>query len=136
MVQIRLKIKHHETLDVICAAVPGDVGKPETIVAGLPMDGQLRIVGRSVQLKPSISRDLGRLLVPSVEGHPWPAELPPDRFGNSKEPTPLARVRPIVIEVSADTAWSGRSFRHPLRYLRPRPDLEPSEITVPERLIR
>lgn len=111
--------------------VTGSADRSETIIAGLRIDGELRIVGRSVPLKPTASRAFGKLLKPSDEGHPWPSELPPDRYGNSKEPTPLVRVEPLVVEVSADTAWSGRSFRHPLRYLRPRPELDPNPVSSP-----
>lgn len=71
--------------------------------------------------------------------HPWPTEVKSaaiDRF-NSKDPiTELILVQPIVIEVSADTAFSGISFRHPLRYLRARPELNVDDVVVPEFLQR
>jgi hypothetical protein len=72
-------------------------------------------------------------------GHPWPEEISLttlDRFTDRKEPVSLTRVEPIVVEVSADVAWSGRSFRHPLRYLRARPELDPTAVEVPEHLRR
>jgi hypothetical protein len=46
----------------------------------------------------------------------------------------LNLVEPLVVEVSADVAWSGRAFRHPLRLLRARPELEPDEVELPSRL--
>jgi hypothetical protein len=36
------------------------------------------------------------------------------------------------MEVTADTAWSGRSFRHALGVIRPRPELFPTDIILPE----
>ncbi|WP_252614375.1 hypothetical protein [Pseudarthrobacter raffinosi] len=72
-------------------------------------------------------------------GHPWPEELAPgilDRFTREKEPVHLTLVEPLVIEVAADAAWSGRAFRHPLRYLRARPELAPGEVELPEQLAR
>jgi hypothetical protein len=54
-----------------------------------------------------------------------------DRFNRDKEPVTLTLVEPVVVEVSADTAWSGRSFRHALRLLRVRPELHPDEISPP-----
>ena len=54
-----------------------------------------------------------------------------DRFSKDREPVRLTLVEPIVVEVSADVAWSGRAFRHPLRVLRVRPELDPNEVQVP-----
>jgi len=129
-----LKVKHRETLDVVCAAVIGPMAKPQAIVAGLPIDGELRIVGRSVPLKPAAAKLLGSRLQPPAGQHPWPQRVKStamDRFNATREETELTLIEPIVIEVSADTAWSGQSFRHPLRYLRYRPELDPDDVPPP-----
>lgn len=129
-----LKVKHRETLDVVCAAVIGPMAKPQAIVAGLPIDGELRIVGRSVPLKPAAAKLLGSQLQPPAGEHPWPQRVKStamDRFNASGGETELTLIEPIVVEVSADTAWSGRSFRHPLRYVRNRPELAPNEVSAP-----
>jgi hypothetical protein len=52
-----------------------------------------------------------------------------DRFSKDKGPVRLTLVEPVVVEVSADVAWSVRSFRHQLRFLRVRPELHPDEIS-------
>jgi hypothetical protein len=57
-----------------------------------------------------------------------------DRFNRDKEPVALTLVEPVAVEVSADTAWSGRSFRHPLRLVRARPEMSPSEVVLPKGL--
>lgn len=65
---------------------------------------------------------------------PWPEEISQgalDRFSKEKGPVHLTLVDPVVVEVSADAAWSGRAFRHPLRYRRIRPELNPDEISPP-----
>nr|WP_087874221.1 ATP-dependent DNA ligase [Arthrobacter globiformis] len=132
-----LKLKHRETVDVICGAVIGPITQPSEIVAGLLLEGELRIVGRSTPLKTADARDLARWLQPPKGQHPWPATVKGttlDRFNRDKEPVALTLVEPLVVEVSADTAWSGRSFRHPLRLLRPRPELSPADVTLPDRL--
>lgn len=132
-----LKLKHRETLDIICGAVIGPINQPSEIVAGLVLDGKLRIVGRSTPLKARDSRELARWLHPPVGGHPWPARVKGtalDRFNRDKEPVTLTLVEPLVVEVSADTAWSGRSFRHPLRLLRARPELSTADVTLPDGL--
>ena len=71
--------------------------------------------------------------------HPWPPTVKGttlDRFNRDKEPVALTLVEPVVVEGSADTAWSGRSFRHPLRILRARPELSPSDVILSERFLR
>lgn len=47
------------------------------------------------------------------------------RFTKDREPNRLTRVEPLVVEVSADVAWSGHSFHHPLRLLRARARAQP-----------
>lgn len=134
LVQIRLKLKHKDVLDVVCAAVIGSLTQPQAIVAGLPVDGQLRIVGRSTVLSTRTGRELGRQLTPARPGHPWPEEISEtslNRFSNDKGPVHLTLVEPLVVEVSADVAWSGTSFRHPLAYQRARPELDPADVELP-----
>lgn len=131
------KVKHHDVLDVVVAAVTGPRNRPTTVVAGLPMNGRLWIVGRSTVLSAEASRNLGKHLRPPVGNHPWPEEISPallDRFSKDKEPVHLTLVEPVVVEVSADVAWSGRAFRHPLRMLRVRPELDPDDVQVPDHL--
>ena len=40
-------------------------------------------------------------------------------------------VEPLVVEVAADVAWSGNSFRHPLTYQRARPEPDPTDVGLP-----
>jgi hypothetical protein len=106
------------------------------LVAGLHFGGELRIVGRSSVLSAKTGRELARYLRPPVGVHPWPEQVGPgalDRFSKDKGPVTLTLVEPLVVEVSADVAWSGRSFRHSLRYLRVRPELNPDDVGVPDR---
>jgi len=123
-----LKVKHRRTLDVVCAAAIGPRSAPQQVVAGLPVDGELRIVGRTGPLSPGARRALIPWLVPPAGPHPWPHTVAPGAFGrfdtNRSEPVELTLVEPIVVEVSADAAWSGASFRHALRLVRVRPDAE------------
>lgn len=132
-----LKVKHYETLDVVCAAVIGPINLPEMVVAGLPIGGELRIVGRTSLLKGQTSRALAAHLKPGKPDHPWPEEVKSgaiDRFNSTSSTTALTLVEPVVVEVSADTAFSGSSFRHTLRYLRVRPELDPAAVELPPHL--
>jgi hypothetical protein len=136
-VQIRLKVKHRDVLDVVVAGVTGPMGSPSTAVVGLPMNGRLWIVGRSSVLSAAAARNLGRYLRRPLGSHPWPEEIPAtllDRFSKDREPIRLTLVEPIVVEVSADVAWSGRAFRHPVRLLRARSELDPADVAVPGNL--
>lgn len=130
------KLKSRSELDVVCAAVVGPIDQPTEIVAGLPIDGVLRIVGRTSVLRPADSRALARWLKPPESPHPWPSVVKGrtlDRFNRDASPVALTLVKPVVIEVSADAAWSGQSFRHALRYIRVRPELNPDDVGVPDR---
>lgn len=132
-----LKIKHRSEVDVICGAVIGPIERPRIVVAGLPLDGELRIVGRTTLLDPVASKGLGRLMAAPSGEHPWPTVVTSatlNGLGADREPVTLTLVDPLVVEVSADVAWSGRSFRHPLRFRRVRPDLDPAEVVLPDRL--
>ena len=40
-------------------------------------------------------------------------------------------VEPIVVEISADVAMTGHSFRHAVRFVRARPELPVDEVVAP-----
>lgn len=129
-----LKVRHRDVTDVVCAAVIGPRTRPEAIIAGLPIDGRLRIVGRSTPLAARAARELAQHLQPPAGPHPWPEQITEsmlNRFTKDKSPVHLTLVEPIVVEVSADVAWSGRAYRHPLRFLRARPELDPNDVQPP-----
>lgn len=128
-----VKVKHRETRDVVCAAVTGSRDRPSELVVGLPADGELRIVGRTTPLRPRDARMLGELLEPPEAGHPWPEVVKPgalDRFNRDRGPVTLTLVAPIVVEISADVAMLGGSFRHAVRFVRARPDVPVAEVTA------
>lgn len=132
--QIRLKYKWRSERDVVCGAVIGPITRPEAVVIGLPVHGRLRIVGRSTALSPEAARRLGTKLREPLKEHPWPEEISEttmNRFSKDRGPVRLTLVEPLVVEISADVAWAGNSFRHPVRYLRARPELDPTEIEAP-----
>ncbi|WP_419708015.1 ATP-dependent DNA ligase [Promicromonospora sp. NFX87] len=129
-----LKVKARRAHDVVCAAVIGSVRAPQQVVAGLPVDGVLRIVGRTGPLGPTARASLVPWLVPAAGEHPWPVRVRSTTFGRFSGPRAdidLTRVEPLVVEVSADAAWDSTSFRHPLRFIRARPDLRPDDVRPP-----
>ncbi|WP_125778373.1 ATP-dependent DNA ligase [Antribacter gilvus] len=129
-----LKVKRRTTLDVIAGAVIGSREAPQQVVAGLPVDGRLRIVGRTGPLSPGARVGLARWLTAPIGEHPWPAVVPPGAFGRfnaQNGPVVLTLVEPIVVEVSADAAWNGRGFRHLLRFVRVQPEAEVASVQPP-----
>jgi ATP-dependent DNA ligase len=124
-----LKVKSWETTEVLAGGVIGPIDRPSQLVAGRYRDGELVLVGRTSPLSPRQATELGAVLRPAAAGHPWPERIGTGRFGGGKLSVPLTRVDPVlVVEVSADTALQAGVFRHPLRFVRVRPDLEPDDL--------
>jgi hypothetical protein len=106
LVQIRQKIKHRDTVDVVCAAVIGSISRPRAIIVGLPVNGKLRIVGRSAPLKATAAKLLGPQLQPAGPEHPWPHRVKStvlDRFNADAGETELTLL---------ETARRGSLSRH------------------------
>jgi len=124
-----LKVKSWETTEVLAGGVIGPIENPSQLVAGRYRDGDLVVVGRTSPLSPRQSAELAAALTPADDGHPWPDRIGTGRFGGGRLSVPLTRVAPtVVVEVSADAALQAGVFRHPLRYVRVRPDLQPDDL--------
>jgi ATP-dependent DNA ligase len=124
-----LKVKSWETSEVIAGGVIGPVERPSQLVAGRYRDGELVVVGRTSPLSPRQSAELAAVLTPAGGDHPWPERIGTGRFGGGRLSVVLTRVDPaVVVEVSADAALQAGVFRHPLRFVRVRPDLEPGDL--------
>ncbi|TFV62568.1 UNVERIFIED_ORG: ATP-dependent DNA ligase [Bacillus sp. AZ43] len=124
-----LKVKSWETTEVVAGGVIGTVERPSQLVAGRYREGELVVVGRSTPLSPRQSEELAAVLTPATGDHPWPERIGTGRFGGGRLSVALTRVEPtVVVEVSADAALQAGVFRHPLRFVRVRPDLEPADL--------
>jgi ATP-dependent DNA ligase len=124
-----LKVKSWETTEVLAGGVIGPIGAPSQLVAARYRDGELVVVGRTSPLSPRQSAELAAVLTPADADHPWPDRIGTGRFGGGRLSVPLTRVDPgVVVEVSADAALQAGVFRHPLRFVRVRPDLEPGDL--------
>jgi ATP-dependent DNA ligase len=125
-----LKVKSWETTEVIAGGVIGTLDRPSQLVAGRYRDGELVVVGRTSPLSPAQSAELGAVLTAAGDDHPWPERIGTGRFGGGRLSVPLTRVVPdVVVEVSADAALQAGVFRHPMRYVRVRPDLQAADLT-------
>ena len=124
-----LKVKSWETTEVLAGGVIGSLERPGQLVAGRYRDGELVVVGRTSPLSPAHSAELAAVLRPAGPDHPWPERIGTGAFGGGRLSVPLTRVQPdVVVEVSADAALQAGVFRHPLRFVRVRPDLAPGDV--------
>lgn len=86
------------------------------------------MVGRTVPLRSVQSFSLADVLVPAGTD-PWPESIAANRFGPGRDRVALTRVDPTVVaEVSVDAAQHGGVGRHPLRFVRHRPELHPTDL--------
>jgi ATP-dependent DNA ligase len=124
-------VKNRQTREVIVGAVIGSIRRPDSVIAAALIDGELAVVGRTVALTAAQATDLGTHLTPAGNDHPWPDELGTGVFGQRGRVT-ITKVRPeLVLEVAADPAVQGRRYRHALRYLRLREDMDPTDVDAP-----
>lgn len=131
--QIRVKTKHRDTVDVVVGGLIGAWHRPASVVVGrYDTTGQLRIVARSAPLSAAAAAELADVLTPAGAGHPWPDTLASTRFG--VERARLLRVDPVLVaEVAVDPAQDQGVWRHLARWGRVRPDLTVADVPVIQR---
>ena len=112
-------------------AVTGTLRHPEVLVVGRYRGEELEVIGRTVKLNDDQAGEIGKLLRPAGARHPWPDQIS-THWGKGTK-TPLVKVQPrIVIEVAADAALQAGHYRHPLRLIRVRAELQPEDVlTLP-----
>jgi ATP-dependent DNA ligase len=126
-----IKVKNRQTREVIVGAVTGSIRRPESVIAGVLIDGDLAVVGRTVVLTSAQSAELAQRVTPAGDDHPWPDEIGTGVFGQ-RGLVKITKVRPqLVLEVAADPALQGHRYRHALRYVRLRPDMDPTDVDAP-----
>jgi len=126
-----IKVKNRQTREVIVGAVTGPITRPEAVIAGALRDGELLVIGRTVPLTAAQSRQLAATLAPAGHEHPWPDEISSGVFGQRAR-VPITKVEPVlVLEVAADAARQAGRYRHALRYMRLRDDVDPADVVAP-----
>jgi ATP-dependent DNA ligase len=129
-----LKLRLRDTVEAVVGGVIGTIAAPDRLVLGLYRDGELAVAGSTAPLNPRQQKSLRSLLRPGPADHPWPDALSQGRLGHfGRSKTPIVKVEPtLVVEISADSAFERGRWRHTTRFIRPRPDLMPDEISPPE----
>lgn len=92
--------------------------RPQLLILGRhDHAGLFRTIGRTVALRPEMSRQVGEHLTAADPGHPWEGVQSAAAWG-SRDGLDAVPVRPdLVAEVSADKAVDrGGVFRQPLRF--------------------
>ncbi|MDA0564554.1 ATP-dependent DNA ligase [Streptomonospora sp. S1-112] len=124
------KYKRRVTTEAVVGGVTGSPERPGQLVLGRrdSATGELRIVGRTADLGPAERAALSPLLR-AAEGddHPWPAVLPAS-WGSDRSREYTRVVPEAVVEVAPDTAVSGGRWRHVVRYVRARPDVDAADV--------
>jgi ATP-dependent DNA ligase len=127
-----LEFRTRSTVEAVVGAVTGAPDRPERLILGVVERGVLVVAGCTDVLLPGQARAIAPLLRPAVPGgHPWPADLPTTRLGSwtTQRRLPVTLVRPtLVVEIAADPAVEQDRRRLVVRYVRPRPDLDPADV--------
>ncbi|MEV8533225.1 ATP-dependent DNA ligase [Streptomyces sp. NPDC051211] len=118
------KVRRRDTTEAIIGAITGTLTRPGFLVLGrYDAADRLRAVGRTVPLRPDVSRQVGEHLAEADPGHPFEGVRFTAAWG-SRDVLDVVLVRPeLVAEVSADRAVDWGAFRHPLRFTRLRLDV-------------
>ncbi|MCM4082265.1 hypothetical protein [Paractinoplanes hotanensis] len=78
-------------------------------------------------------QEIAQLLTTTTGAHPWPQPLPAAWIGqlDRREPQPYVQVEPLLIaEIVVDQAYDQGRYRHPVRYLRIRADLNTADVEL------
>ncbi|MEV0604671.1 ATP-dependent DNA ligase [Streptomyces sp. NPDC050315] len=124
------KYRVRESTEAIAGAITGSLHRPSTLLLGrFDAAGRLRYAGRTTQLAAALARDVAVQLTPAGPGHPWTGRTFSAGWGTDDTLDVTLVVPELVAEISADVALDGVGrWRHPLRLLRPRSDLDPADV--------
>jgi len=113
--------------------VLGSPRAPHALVLGrYDQRGRLRVIGRTFPLRSEASAGVAAVLTQPTGPHPWPTVLPGGRFGlpgsDPVEHTPVAPT--LVVEIEVDTAFEAGRYRHGVKFLRIRAELQPEDVAI------
>nr|WSS66283.1 ATP-dependent DNA ligase [Streptomyces sp. NBC_01177] len=123
------KVRRRNSTEALIGAVTGSLSRPQVLLLGrYDTTGRLRLVGKTVPLKPGQAQDVADHLTAAGPDHPWTGV----RFTaswNSRTPLEPILVAPVLVaEFSADVSQDHGAWRHPLRYERLRLDATDADV--------
>jgi ATP-dependent DNA ligase len=127
-----IKVRSRASAEAVVASVTGRVAAPSTLLLGrYDQAGRLRFIARTVLLSATARREIGGLLYPGGAEHPWQGRRFSAGWG-TREAIDHRPVAPdVVVEFAGDAAVDEGRYRHPVRYLRVRDDLDPEQLPPP-----
>jgi ATP-dependent DNA ligase len=124
-----LKVRARASAEGVVASVTGPVTAPSTLLLGrYDQAGRLRFIARTTPLSATARQELGGLLYPDDDTHPWQGRRFFAGWGTREEIDRRPVVPEVVVEFAGDTAVDDGRYRHPVRYLRVRYDMSPEEV--------
>jgi ATP-dependent DNA ligase len=125
------KLRLRDTVEAVVAGVTGALSSPDRLVLGvIDQQGTLAFAGTTTELDRDQRAEVGALVeaVEAEQPHPWAEDdLDRGRWGRASK-APVHLVRPsLVVEVEVDSSVDRGRWRHPVAFVRSRPDLTPSE---------
>lgn len=127
-----LKYRIRDSTEGVVGAVTGSLTRPASVLLGrYDSAGRLHYAGRSTPLRVGPALALAELLVPAGDEHPWRGRRFSAGWSTATALKPVLVVPDLVAEVSVDVARTARGqWRHPVRYLRIRPDVDPADVPL------
>lgn len=125
------KVRRRSITEALIGGLAGSLHRPEVLLLGrYETTGRLRLVGKTVPLKPGPARELAEHLTAAGLEHPWTGV----RFTASWKSRTLLEpvlVDPVLVaEFSADVSQDHGVWRHPLRYERLRLDTVAADVPL------
>ena len=125
-----LKYRVRTSTEVVVGAVTGSRERPHALLVGTPgTGGQVRFRGRTTPLTRPASTELAGYLQAAGPEHPWQGRKLTGMFDRGSASPPILVDPGFVVEIAPDLSMDPYDrWRHPVRCLRPRPDLTPAEL--------
>ncbi|MEU1916197.1 ATP-dependent DNA ligase [Streptomyces massasporeus] len=127
-----LKVRSRVTAEGVIGGVTGTLASPASLLLARYDDaGHLRLVARSAPLPTAVRRELAGLLRQAGPGHSWHGRRFSAGWGTRRELQYHPVAAPdLVAEFLADTSVDEGIYRHPVRFLRLRDDLDAGGVTM------
>ncbi|MFE1190113.1 ATP-dependent DNA ligase [[Kitasatospora] papulosa] len=123
------KVRRRATTEAIIGGVTGSLSPPQVLLLGrFDTTGRLRLVGKTVPLKPAAAGEVADQLTAADTDHPWTGVRFSARWGSRDPLDPVLAEPRCVAEISGDTARDAGVWRHPVRYVQLRQDMTPADV--------